>query len=121
RATCPQPLFTLRRHGHQDEAMAPSTISTLRLPRATTHLAQATSSASHRTSKSAGGDDVVEIAEVVADPREVEHFAEPSQGNAKTIGATETAKLAPSLNVRFHVAEHARYAAFLQFLLKLGN
>src|SRR5690606_5689636 len=77
--------------------------------------------ASHRASKTAGGADVVEVAEVVIDAGEVEHFAEASQGDAEPVRAAEAAELAATFDVRFHVAEHPGYAPFLQLLFQLGN
>ena len=51
-------------------------------------------SPSHATSKTAGGFDVVEVAEVVVDADIVQHAAQAAQGDAHAVGPAEAAELA---------------------------
>lgn len=69
--------------------------------------------ARYRASKTAGGDDVVEVAEVVTDAGEIEDAAKTTQGNAEAVWSAEAAELSATFDMRFQVAEDAGDATFL--------
>ena len=71
--------------------------------------------------KSAGGANVVEVAEMVADIDKVEHTAQPSQGHTHSVGSAEAAELAAPFDVRLQIEKHAGNATAVQLLVQLGK
>lgn len=69
----------------------------------------------------AGGPDVVEIAEVIAQANVVEHPAKASQRDAHAVGAAEPSELPAPFEVRFQVEDDARDAALGELLGKLRH